>query len=339
MKILLGTFIAIFMIVTLQLAGLRMPKLILPIPTNSDAFIDKVIPRLQKYPSIYKLKKDSSFIPQVSASDDYEMASAYAVVDYESGKVLASKNLTQKLPIASLTKIMSAIVALDLVKPSERFIVSEKAARIIPTKIGLQKGEQLTLDELLQATLLTSANDAVEVIREGIDKKYNDKVFIRAMNEKADFLGLKDTYFTNPQGFDADLHLSSVYDVSIMTHYALENYPLIKELVKDDYELLPANEFHKRFDLYNWNGLIGVYPGLTGVKIGNTDNALKTTSVVAERNGKKLLAVLLGAPGIIERDLWVSQILDLGYQKSLGIAGVDITEEQLLEKYQTWKYW
>ncbi len=339
MKIFFATFVAIFVIVALQLMGVRMSKLILPTPTHPDVFLDKVLPKLQEYPTVYKLKLESNIFPQAVAAQDYEIASAYAVIDYETGEVLASKNISRQLPIASLTKIMTAIVALDLASPEDRFTVSKNASRIMPTKIGVREGEKLTLNELLQAALLTSANDAVEVIREGIDKKYNEKVFIRAMNEKANFLGLSNTLFTNPQGFDADQHFSSVKDISIMTHYALENYPLIRELVKDDYELLPENEFHRRFDLYNWNGLIGVYPSITGVKIGNTDRALKTTAVISERNGKKLLAIVLGAPGIVERDLWASQILDLGYEKSLGLLRVNITEEELREKYQTWKYW
>lgn len=338
LKIFFATSIAIFMVVALQLIGVRISKIALPIPVKPDTFFDTVIPKLARYTHSYRLKEDTEFIPKAEASGDYEGAYAYGVIDYETGEVLVSKNLSKQFPIASITKVMTAVVALDLADQEESFKVSQKASSMIPTKIGVRVGEELTLRELLHAALLTSANDAVEVISEGIDAKYGEKIFVRAMNEKADILGLKDTSFSNPQGFDADNHYSSIKDIALMTHYALKNYPLIKEIVKKDYELLPENISHKRFDLYNWNGLIGVYPDVTGVKIGNTDRALKTTVVVSERSGKKLLAVLLGAPGIIERDLWVSQILDLGYRKSIGLSEINITEDKLREKYQTWKY-
>src|SRR5690606_3687251 len=96
---------------------------------------------------------------------------------------------------------------------------------------------------------------------------------------------------------------------------------------------------HKQFDLYNWNGLLGVYPGASGVKIGNTGDAQKTTIVTAERNGKKLLVVVLGAPGVLERDMWAAELLDLGFEKQYGMAPINVTEEQLRAKYKTWKYW
>lgn len=339
LKIFVATSIAIFVMVAMQLIGIRAPKLELPIPSKPDVFFDTIQPKLNLIPNKYNLKKYSSFIAQAGASGNVDNASAYGVVDYDSGEIISSKNLSDSFPIASLTKVMTAIVALDLAHPAESFVVSKNASQIIPTKIGLQVGESMTLNELLHASLLTSANDAVEVIREGIDSKYDDSIFIRAMNEKAFVLGLNQTSFSNPQGFDAPKNYSSIEDFAVITHYALENYPLIKEIVKKDYELLSENDFHKRYDLYNWNGLIGVYPNITGVKIGNTDDAGRTTAVVSERNGKKLIAIILDAPGIIERDLWTAQILDLAYEERIGLASVGITEEQLRAKYQTWKYW
>jgi len=108
---------------------------------------------------------------------------------------------------------------------------------------------------------------------------------------------------------------------------------------KKDYELLPENKNHKQFDLYNWNGLINVYPNTQGLKIGNTNDAGNTTVVLSEREGKKVLVVLLGAPGVVERDLWASQLLDYGFEKSKGLARVNLTDQDLLNKYATWQYW
>jgi D-alanyl-D-alanine carboxypeptidase len=260
-------------------------------------------------------------------------------LDFDSGQIIDSKNGEREVPIASLTKIMTAVVALDISSPSEKFVVTKKAADQIPTKIGVIPGQHFTLQELLEAGLMTSANDAIEVIRDGIDTKYNDAVFIKAMNAKAQFLGLKHTHFTNPQGFDSVEHYSSASDLAVLTHYALTNYPLISYIVQQDYKLLPANSDHKQYDLYNWNGLLDVYPNVSGVKIGNTENAGTTTIVKSERDGKNLLVVLLGTTGVLERDLVASQLLDSGFAATLGLPPVKVTEKDLRAKYATWKYW
>lgn len=351
------SFIAVFMMVTLYKLGVRTDgvfqfpqffytvlsgdtytKILNPQPNPQDSF-ENIKPKLQQQKNDFEVKKSSGIISKVNAEGGFSQANGYAVVDFDSGQVLASGNLDKKLAIASITKVMSAVVALDLAKPTDEFMVSNYAASIEPTKIEVIPGQKLTVEELLNAALLTSANDAVEVIKEGIDKKYGQGIFIRSMNEKARFINLKNTNFENGQGFDDKNHYSSVEDVVILTRYAIKNYPLIAEIVKKDYQFLAKNENHKQYDLYNWNGLINVYPGTLGVKIGNTDSAGFTTSVVSERGGKKLIAVLLGAPGVIERDMWTAELLDLGFQESLGINPVNLTEENLQEKYSTWRYW
>lgn len=246
------------------------------------------------------------------------------------------KNSDKRLPVASLTKIMTAVVALDLATPEERFAVSQKAAATIPTKINVLPGEKISLDQLLHAALLASANDGVEVIREGIDQKYGDKVFVRAMNAKSKVLGLKNTSFANPQGFDNRNNYSSASDLAILSQYALTKYPEIAQIVQKDYEYVEANRDHQAFDLYNWNGLLGVYPGVYGLKIGNTGKAGYTTVVAAERSDHRILVVLLGTPGVLERDLWAAQSLDQGFTK-FGLDPVWVSEADLRAKYSTWQ--
>lgn len=335
-KIFVATMIATFVMVGLQLLGVKPLQIIAPLPEKPDVFFDIVSPKLEKVSSTFRLYKETEIIPQAQAAGDYDDAAAYVLADMESGQILAEKNAGKKLPIASLTKIMTDIVALDLADPSELFTVSEYAAAKIPTKIVVTPGEQLSLDELLHASLMTSANDATEVIREGIDQKYGEEVFIRAMNEKASLLGLEKSSFTNAQGFDNYEHYSSAEDVAVLSQFALSEYPLLAEIAQKDYVELSENEYHKTFELNNWNGLIGVYPETIGLKIGSTEAAGKTTVVVSKRGGRALLAVVLGAPGIIERDLWAAQLLDVGYEKILGLTPIAVTEEQLLEKYATW---
>jgi len=306
---------------------------------RQNIFESEVAPKLKKFPNTYSLKPKNgfSFVPTAQASGEYLSANAYIAVDLDSGEILLEGNREARVSIASLTKIMTSVVVLDLVTPDSKFVVSENAASQIPTKIGVVAGEEMELSELLHAALLTSANDAVEVIKEGVDVKYGEEVFIKAMNEKAKFIGLENTSFDNPQGFDGQENYSTASDLAILSHYALTHYPLITEIVKKDYEFISANSYHKQFDLYNWNGLIGVYPNTSGIKIGSTGRAGKTTVVVSERDGKQVLAVLLGAPGILERDLWAAALLDDGFVK-LGLDPVGVTEEDLYTKYATWQY-
>ncbi|MDP2692510.1 MAG: hypothetical protein Q8O88_02615 [bacterium] len=342
----IGFFIGIFA-VSLIMAGVSIKKMIFPFfqKINSSGRENKVdifksiVPKLSKSKNTYSLKTlNKDFITRAYAQTSEIPALAYIAINFESGEVLEEKESLTKLPIASLTKVMTAIVALDLASPEELFTISNKAAKMPATKIGVVAGEKMTLKELLNATLLTSANDAAEAIKDGIDSKYQSQVFIRAMNEKAKILALENSSFSNSQGFDNEENYSTVENFAILSHYALENYPLIAEIVKKDYEFLPSDNNHKQFDLYNWNGLLGVYPNVFGIKIGNTNDALFTTAVASEREGKKVLAVLLGAPGVLERDLWTSELLDRGFEK-LGLSKIEISEDQLLQKYSTWRYW
>jgi D-alanyl-D-alanine carboxypeptidase (penicillin-binding protein 5/6) len=308
-----------------------------PIPQKQDAF-DNVQPKLEQKENSYQVKKEHTLVQTAGAAANYDNASAYAVIDFTSGNVITEKNLSEQLPIASLTKIMTAVVALDLASLSDEFTASDIAARVEPTRMGVRPGDKLTLDELLHGLLLYSANDAAQVIKEGVDQKYGDSVFIHAMNEKAAFIGLRNTHFVNPQGYDDVEHYSTAEDLATLSHYALANYPQIAEIVKEDGTTIPATANHKEFKLYNWNGLIGVYPRVTGIKIGNTDAAKKTTVVLSERLGKKILVVLLGAPGILERDLWAAQLLDEGYRQTIDLPPVNVTEDDLRAKYGTWLY-
>lgn len=336
------TCIAMFIIVSLHYLGIqspiRVPSVSVSLPHKGD-IMQTITPKLKQKQNTFLLKNQQPLIVQAYATSDYDQAKAYIVVDLDNGNVLASKNSREQLSIASLTKIMTSIVALDLVDPSTLLTVANEAINVVPTRAGIVSGQKMTVEELLNGALLTSANDAAEEIRDGIDAKFNSNVFINAMNVKADFLGLKSTHFANPEGFDSPENYSSASDLAILAEYALSNYPLIKTIVKKDYQFLAADSNHKQFDLYNWNGLLGVYPNIEGMKIGNTRNAGYTTVVVSSRGGKNIMAIVLGAPGIIERDMWASELLDVGYQKTLNLQPVAITEDDLRAKYATWKYW
>lgn len=337
-KVFIISLLAAFLMVALPRLGIgQTPVNVSPIPRKTDP-LDLIKDKLEQKPTSFKLKKPHSFIPNTYAASSFENARAHGVVDFGSGEILLSKNSSEKLPIASLTKIMTAVVALDLAPLPQKFVVSQKASRQVPTKVMLKRGEVYTLEHLLKSLLLSSANDSAQVIKEGVDDMYGGEIFIRAMNAKAKSLGLQNTRFANPQGFDDPESYSSVEDLMVLSQYALTNYPFIAQVVAKEYEDLNLTWGENRFFLNNWNGLIGVYTGVKGVKIGNTENAGKTTVVVAEREGKTLLAVILGAPGTLERDLWAAELLDLGFDKVARLKPVAVTEEQLLAKYSSWRY-
>ncbi len=329
--------IAVVIMKLIMLAGFQ--PVVFQTETHEDISVfDTIKPRLEQKVNSFRLHKNASLIPQAVAASDYENANAYAVVDLDTGEIITEKDSDIPYSIASITKVMTAVVALDLASPDDSFAVSQKAADIEPTKIGVVAGETMTLDELLHASLLTSANDATEVIKEGIDEKYGEEVFIDAMNSKAAFIGMDQTRFANTQGFDDQNHYSTAHDLALLAHYAMNNYPLIREIVAKDYEFLPENKQHKQFDLYNWNGLLDVYPKTYGIKIGNTGDAGVTTMVASERGGKNIAVILLGAPGVLERDLWAAQLLDVGYEQTIGLDPIVVTDEELRAKYSTWKY-
>jgi len=299
----------------------------------SYSFSDRFDPLLKIQNDSFSLR-ESTDIPSLNNLSE----SAYIAIDDTTGQVLLSKNASTQVSIASLTKIMSAMIALDLMSPQETITVSQLASIMPPTKIGVSPGERLTLDELLHAMLMTSANDAGQAVADGIDAKYNSHIFIWAMNEKARLLGLKHTHFGSAQGFDTTDNYSTASDLAIISHYAMTHYPEIAQIVGEDYVQLPATATHKEYDLYNWNGLLDVYPNISGIKIGNTKAAGYTNIVVAQRNGKKVLVVLLGASGVLERDMDAATLLDSAFAL-YSLPPIAITTTDLQAKYNTWHYW
>jgi len=171
-KVFLISVVVQLMLSTLIHLGVRSPKILdfLVVPTKITSGITSPLPsdwsvfdvvgsKLKQKSNSYQLKREVGFISEAVAASDYEMANAYIVVDYDSGKILAEKNISQRLPIASLTKIMTAIIALDLAPSDEQFSVSSQAASIPPTKIGVVPNQKMSNNELLHAVMLTSANE------------------------------------------------------------------------------------------------------------------------------------------------------------------------------------
>ncbi len=280
-------------------------------PTVTDPFLDKVSKRhtVDKY-SPSKYFPDSLTI--VDDGKDWDIdAKAYIAIDRDSRKILVGKNITTRLPIASLTKIVTAIIALENGPLSLETAVSSEAASLGEATMGLSPGEKISVEEALYGMLLPSGNDAAETLAEGIGK-YKlgtpidevdgggaQKWFLDRMNEKVQSLGMLDTYFFNPTGLDGDnkerTNFSTVLDMAALTNYALSNNQFAK-IVDTSEMIIPFKEgSHKAFDLYNILTFDSSFPGIKGVKPGISDFAQETLSSYIEKDGRRIIAVIFGS--------------------------------------------
>ncbi|MCL4354406.1 D-alanyl-D-alanine carboxypeptidase [Patescibacteria group bacterium] len=215
------------------------------------------------------------------------------VYDLTSKKTLYANNPKAKLPLASLTKIMTAVIALENPKADDRYLV-RKHDLVGEDSMGVDAGEILSLKELLYGLIMHSGNDAAEVIA----SNYKDgrSSFIVAMNNKAKSLGLKDTNFTNPSGLEGDGdQYTTAYDLLIMTNYALNNFPLFREIAETPFYTIPKTRTHKEFVIENETNLLTSYPGVKGVKTGYTGEAGYCLITYLENEDHKIIAILLNS--------------------------------------------
>ena len=224
--------------------------------------------------------------PEVSAR-------ASLIYDLTTNKVIYQKNAKEKLPMASLTKIMTSIVALENKKKDDKYFVS-KEDLVGEDSMGLTAGEVLSLKELLYGLILNSGNDAAETLANNFSGGRTK--FIEAMNNKAKSLGLSDTNFTNPTGLEGDgkQYITS-YDLLVIARYALINFPLFNKVVSTfDYNI-PQTKTHKAFYLENETNLLTSYPGVKGVKTGYTPEAGLCLVTYLDYGGHKIIGILLGS--------------------------------------------
>lgn len=226
-------------------------------------------------------------------------AEAGLVINLTNNRFLWAKNANQAMPIASVTKIMTALIALESAPIKQKMIVSHQAAGVGEATMNLRAGEKLTLEELLYGLMLVSGNDAAFAIAENIAGR--NSLFINLMNEKARFLGLEKTKFYNPHGLDqknSQNNHSTAYELAVLAKYTIDKFPEFKKIVGTDHIILEANKDHQRYLLTNSLGLSRTYPGLIGIKPGYTDSAgYCLVGLVAWRN-EEVLVVLLNSPNL-----------------------------------------
>jgi len=240
-------------------------------------------------------------------------AKSALVYDLTRDEVIYEKNINEELPMASITKLMTAIVAIDHKKEDNRYFVHPEAL-VGENTIGLSVGEVMSLEELLLGVFMYSANDAAETLAINTMDR-ND--FIKAMNEKGVAIGLKNTNFTNPTGLegDGDQH-TTAYDLLVLSKYAIENYPqIVKAASTPEYHLLESED-HFEYFLYSQLNLLTTYPGVKGLKDGYTPEAGWCLITYYKKDGQELLGIILGSE---DRRGEMKELLDYSLTK-LGIT-------------------
>ena len=219
-------------------------------------------------------------------------AKSAIVVDLDSGRVLWADQPHLRRPPASLTKLMTAVVAVDLAGMDGRVTVTPAAAAAEPSRMGLLAGETLTVRELLYGALLNSGNDAALALGDGIVPLGR---FLSLMNAKAALLKLRDTHFSTPNGLTDPGNYTSAYDLAVLSAYIERDYPQLAAIAGTRDQVLPATAGHPTFYPHNVNHFLDVYPGATGLKTGFTDDAGGCLIATATRGGRHLLLVLMGS--------------------------------------------
>ncbi len=225
-----------------------------------------------------------------------EIASKHVcVIDVATGRILEEKNANQKAEPASITKILTALVAIEQGDINKVVTISSQAAGVEGSSIYLKQGEKYTLLDLLYGLMLRSGNDASVAV--AIAVSGNVPAFVEKMNEKAKQLGCTDTHFANPNGLPNENHYTSAHDMALITAAALQNETFQKIVSTKNYTMEPdgAGEVKR---ITNKNKLLWQYQGAVGVKTGYTVSAGKTFVGAAARNGRTIAVVIMGASNI-----------------------------------------
>lgn len=294
------------------------------------------------------------FCAEVNAVTEETVTAPSAILmESSSGKVLFEKNPHEQRPCASITKVMTMLLvceAIDSGKLSldDTITASAHAASMGGSDIWLEEGETMSANDMIKATVVASANDAAVALAEHLSG--SEEVFVQKMNEKANQLGMKDTVFKNCNGLDEDGHITSAYDVAVMSRELMKH-----EMIFDYTSIWLDNLRDGKTQIVNTNKLLKTYKGITGLKTGTTNDAGCCMAASATRGDMSLVAVVLGCNSSKERFSDAAALLDYGFanfsvtqlkapddlpktikvengmQKNIGI-GCDINSSIVLDK-------
>lgn len=255
-------------------------------------------------------------LPAAAAQEDnmpLALSSASALLmEKETGTILLQQNAHQKLEPASVTKIMTLLLVMEAVDSGrlsldESVPVSAHAAGMGGSQVYLKEGERLSVSDLIKCVAVVSGNDCAVALAERLSG--SESAFVEQMNQKAQALGMEDTHFVNCTGLPAPGHLTSAYDIALMSRQLLLHHPDIRQ-----YTTIWTDSIRNgAFGLTNTNRLIRFYDGATGLKTGFTASAQYCMSAAAQRNGMELIAVVMKAPTTAQRFQDASCLLDYGF--------------------------
>lgn len=253
----------------------------------------------------------AEFTPATTADFDVPCAAAI-LVDEDSGTVLYEKNADARRPIASITKVMTLLLTFEALEAGkislDDFVpVSVHAYHMGGSQIWLEPGEEMTLNDMLKAICISSANDAAVAVAEYVGG--SEPAFAEMMNARAAELGMTNTHFVNACGLDEPEHLSTARDVAVMSREMLLHHTEVRDYCSIWMDTLRGGATQ----LVNTNKLLKSYSGITGLKTGTTGKAGVCISASAERDGLRLIAVVLGAASGKERFQAASTLLDYGF--------------------------
>lgn len=254
------------------------------------------------------------FIKNVSAVEMEISAKSAILVDFNTGKVLYSKNENEPLAMASMTKVMSMLLIMEKIddgslKYDDIVEISTESSSMGGSQIFLNPGDKYKVVDLLKGVAMASANDAVVALAE---KTYGSKEhFIEAMNKKAESLGLKNTHFVNVHGLDEEGHYSSAYDMSVMARELLKHEKILDfTRVYEEYLTKPDGS---QIWLVNTNKLVRFYDGVDGLKTGFTQNAGYCLTATGKKNNLRLISVVMGEESIEKRSSDTVKLLNYGF--------------------------
>ena len=267
---------------------------------------------------------------QQSSANSLNLESGAAIlIEQKTGQVLYEHNVHEKLRPASVTKVMSLLLIMEALDSgqidlTDKVPCTEDAAGMGGSQIWLEVGEELTVDEMLKAICVVSANDCTVAMADYLCG--SQEAFVEKMNARAKELGMNDTTFKNCHGIDEDGHVTSAYDIALMSKELLNNHPSILNYTTIWMDTLRNGES----ELVNTNKLIRNYKGATGLKTGSTSVALYNLSASATRDGLSLIAVIMKAPTTKIRFSEAQKLLDYGFSnyqyKELALKGTVLKE-------------
>ncbi len=280
-----------------------------------------------EYPTPDLNKPFSNDIPVAAIGEAMEINAKSAIlIEPYSGAVLYEKDADIRLPPASITKIMALVLIMEAIEDGRLTLETEITASDFACSMGgsqiwLEPNEVMTVDELLKAVVIASANDATVALGEAVAG--SNEGFVALMNERAKKLGMNETEFKNCTGLDEEGHLTSAHDVAVMSAELIK-YPLIR-----NYSTIWMDTLRDgKSELVNTNRLVRFYSGAFGLKTGTTSVAGSCLSAAAERDGLCLIAVVMGAPSSEERFNGSRKLLDYGFA-NFAFKTVTATEENI----------